>query len=715
MAESDGVPLRVHWAASAWAQAQAAEQLEAAADQAAVEQGGLRAARAKVAGGVVGLQAVRERTSLYVVAEPPDPTESEVCPFRGLAPFDSAHAEYFFGRERLVADLVARLVDSTVIAVVGPSGSGKSSVIRAGLLPALADGVLPGSERWRQLVMRPGEHPVAELRRALHRTAAGGTGADDEPLGSALDGLQSDERLALAVDQFEEIFTACRDEGERTAFADALVALADDTDRRVVVMLVIRGDFYGRCAAYAELSARISANNVLVGPMRREELRRAIELPAKRAGLRVEPSLVSALVGDVAEEPGGLPLLSTTLVELWEKRGGRTLRRASYEASGGVSGAVARLAERAYLRLTDPQRERARRILLRLVDAEEPEPVRQAGAAFRARGRARPGCGHRARGAHGEPPHHGGRGHRRGRSRGAPARMAKAARLARRGHRGPASPPASDPRRRRVGRLRARSGRALPRGAARLRRWTGPASHDPELNELEREFLDESQSASEREAERQRRVNRRLRSLLAGVGVLLAAAVVAGVIAISERQGARNTATVADAERLGAEALNEERLDDALRLANAGVALDDSVTTRSNLLSTLLRSPAALGVLNVGGEPTSIALSPDGGNARGRRDGRDRAAVRRRDARADRRSPGAGSGLVGRLRSRRRARWRSQGATGRNSSRDTSPSSTPTPRGCAARSRSAAIPPPPTGAAVFRDGRLCPGRAGAWS
>ena len=111
--------------------------------------------------------------------------------------------------------------------------------------------------------------------------------------------------------------------------------------------------------------------------MRRDELRRAIELPAKRAGLRVEPSLVSALVGDVAEEPGGLPLLSTTLVELWEERSGRTLREASYEASGGVSGAVARLAERAYRRLSEPQRERARAILLRLADAEEAAPVRR--------------------------------------------------------------------------------------------------------------------------------------------------------------------------------------------------------------------------------------------------------------------------------------------------------------------------------------------------
>ncbi len=154
----------------------------------------------------------------------------------------------------------------------------------------------------------------------------------------------------------------------------------------------------------------------------------------------------------------------------------------------------------------------------------------------------------------------------------------------------------------------------LYRGARLASALDWAASHDPELNELERSFLDESRAASEREAERQRRAVRRLRTLLAGVGVLLAAAVVAGVIAISERQGARSAATVADAERLGAQALAEERVDRALRLASAGLALDDSVATRSSLLSTLLRSPAAIGVLSPGGEALlALALSPDGG------------------------------------------------------------------------------------------------------
>jgi DNA-binding SARP family transcriptional activator/WD40 repeat protein len=613
MADSEGVPLRVHRAASGWAQAHAAERLEATVGRAATERGGLRAVEAAVAGGVADLRLTRERTSLYLVAEPPDPSEPEVCPFRGLAPFDAAHAEYFFGRERLVADLVARLVGSTLIAVVGSSGSGKSSVLRAGLLPALADGVLPGSARWRQVVMRPGEHPLAELGRALARVASGEAEADgDDPLATSLDSLGADERLVLVVDQLEEIFTACRDEAERADFADALAALAEDANRRVVVVLGIRGDYSGRCAEYPGLSEQMSANAVFVGRMRRDELRRAIELPARRAGLRVEPQLISTLVGDVAQEPGGLPLLSTTLVELWEERSGRTLREASYQASGGVSGAVARLAERAYRRLTEPQRERARAILLRLSDSEEAAPVRRRASlaeleAERDEDAARAlavltesrlltvdegavEVAHEA--LLREWP----------RLRGWLAEDAEGRRLHQHliGAAGEWRDSDRDPA-------------ELYRGARLASALDWASTHERELNELERDFLEESRAASEREAERQRRTNRRLRTLLAGVGVLLAAALVAGAIALSERQGARSAATVADAERLGAQALSEERLDQALRLASAGVALDDSEATRSSLLSTLLRSPAAIGVLTPTGEELpALALSPDG-------------------------------------------------------------------------------------------------------
>ena len=618
LAESDGVPLRIHRAAGGWARAEVAERLATTAGRAMSEQPGLRTTETELAGNVVDLQLVQERGAVLSPDEPPDPSERLICPYRGLAPFDAAHAEYFFGRERLVAELVARLVGSTLLAVVGPSGSGKSSAVRAGLLPALADGVVPGSEHWRRAVMRPGARPLAELSRALARAVpeAGDEGAAPW-IADALERLPEGERLVLLIDQFEEAFVACRDQAEREAFFDALVEGAGDPDERLVIVLAIRGDFYARCAEHAELSTLVSANQLLVGPMRRDELRRAIELPARRAGLRVEPRLVSALVGDVASEPGGLPLLSAALVELWQRRDGRSLRYGVYERSGGVSGAVARLAEDAYQRLSPAERLRARPMLLRLAGADdeqaegfvrrrvpldELELDRDEGAAralavltesrlltvdegaaevahealLREWPRLRGWLAEDAEGRHLHQHLIGAAGEWRDSGRD-PAELYRGARLA----------------------------SALD--------WA--AEHDTELNQLERSFLEESRAASERQAERQRRTNRRLRALLAGVGVLLAAAVVAGVIALSERQGARSAATVADAQRLGAQALTEERLDQAARLASAGVALDDSVATRSSLLSTLLRSPAAIGVLSPGGgEPIlALALSPDGG------------------------------------------------------------------------------------------------------
>src|SRR5262245_11834234 len=617
LTESEGLPLRIHRAASGWAQAEVAERLEAATEETAVDQHGLRKGRAKVAGGIAELRLTWERRRRYLVEEPPDPSAPEVCPYRGLAPFDAAHAEYFFGRERLVAELVARLVGSTLLAVVGPSGSGKSSAVRAGLLPALADGVVPGSEDWRRAVMRPGERPLAELSRTLARAVpeAGDEGAAPW-IAEALDRLPDGERLVLLIDQFEEAFVACRDQAEREAFFDSLVEGAGDPDQRLVIVLAIRGDFYARCAEHAQLSALVSANQLLVGPMRRDELRRAIELPARAAGLRVEPRLVSALVGDVAEEPGGLPLLSAALVELWQRREGRTLRHEVYERSGGVSGAVARLAEDAYRRLSAAERLRARPLLLRLAGADE----EQAEGFVRRRA----------------PPE----ALELDRDDGAPRALAvlpqsrlltvdeEAAEVAHEAllREWPRLREwlAEDAEGRRLhqhlivaaGEWRdsGRDPAELYRGARLASALDWAAGHEPELNELERSFLEESRAASERQAERQRRSNRRLRALLAGVGVLLAAAVVAGAIAISERQGARSAATVADAQRLGTQALSEQRLDQALRLASAGLALDDSATTRSSLLSTLLRSPAAIGVLRPGGESIlALGLSPDGG------------------------------------------------------------------------------------------------------
>jgi WD40 repeat protein/DNA-binding SARP family transcriptional activator len=339
---SRGVPRSVHEVASEWARRAATDRVTVAAGEAADGRTRLRTMESEVADSVVDLEKARERAALLTA-----PTEPVVCPFKGLASFEPEDAKYFFGRERLVAELVARLVGAPLLAIVGASGSGKSSVLRAGLLPALEGGILPGSKAWERVLIRPGEHPQRELNRAV----------------AEIDGQG---RLVVAVDQFEEVFTVCRDERERTEFIGRLVHTARDTLGRSVVVLTIRADHYERCAAYPELSELLAANQVLVTSMRRDELRDAVERPALRVGLRVEPSLADALVADVEGEPGALPLLSTALLELWRQRDGRRLRQAAYEHTGGVRGAVARLAEEAYGQLDPAQQAVARSTLARL-------------------------------------------------------------------------------------------------------------------------------------------------------------------------------------------------------------------------------------------------------------------------------------------------------------------------------------------------------------
>jgi WD40 repeat protein/DNA-binding SARP family transcriptional activator len=578
--DTGGVPERVRLAAAEWARADAVRRLGEAAARTSAERAGWRMAEDDLVAGVVELQTLRERAGAGVAFE-----DLPARPFKGLASFDVGDASVFFGRERLVAEMVARLAGTRLMGVIGPSGSGKSSAMRAGLLAALAGGVLPGSAAWPLVVMRPGQRP----RHALER---------------ALAGLAPADRRVVAVDQFEEAFTACRDEGERAAFVDALVGCARDPERRTVVIIACRADFYGDCAAYPELSRLLDASHVLVGPMRRYELRRAIELPAQRAGLHVEPELAEALIADVEDEPGGLPLLSTALLELWQQRDGRRLHLGAYDRTGGVRGAVARLAEASYERLDPAQREHARRIMLRLagdggvrvrvpvaeLDGSDDVLSQLASDRLITIGDGAAEVAHEA--LLREWP----------RLRGWLEEDAEGRRLHR--HLAQAS---------RDWQAAARDPSELYRGArlASANEWAG--AHEEELSELEREFVAASRAATEVEADRQRRANRRLRGLLAGVGGLLFLAVVAGAVALSQRSQARDAARVADAQRLGAEALTNDRLDQALLSASAGVALAPSTATRSSLLSVLLRDPSVLGELRADGWPLySLALSPDG-------------------------------------------------------------------------------------------------------
>ncbi len=552
---------------------------------------------------------MREKAELYSDPRREEPTGSApVCPFKGLASFEASDADYFFGRERLVAEMVARLVGAGLLGVVGPSGSGKSSAVRAGLLPALASGVLPGSEGWKRVLVLPGEHPLASLRGALEVSGS------DDPISSALARLEPPAKLLIAVDQFEETFVACRDEAERAAFIDALADAAERHDSRVAIVLALRADYYGACANQPRLSRLLGESQVLVGPMQPTELVLAIEGPARKAGLMVEPELVARLVEDVAGQPGGLPLLSTALLELWQHREGAAIRLTAYERTGGVEGAVARLAEEAYGTFDRDEQLAARRMLLRLAGSGERDAVvrrrvplselevdrdEQAARVLEvlARSRLLTVGDETAEVAHEallrEWP----------RLRGWLEEDVEGRRLHRR---------LTDAARDWSSAEREAGG--LYRGARLASALDWAAEHGSELNRLEQDFLEDSRLVSEHEAQRNRRVNRRLRTLLAGAAVVLIVAIAAGLLALDQRGDARDAAVTADAQRLGAEALTAESFENALLLARAGIELDESAATRSSLLTVLQRSPARLGTLpGTAGWPLwTVAVSPDG-------------------------------------------------------------------------------------------------------
>ncbi|MGH9216298.1 MAG: BTAD domain-containing putative transcriptional regulator, partial [Acidimicrobiales bacterium] len=306
-----GVPLLVHEQASEWARERASRRVAEASDRVAVSRRRLVATRGEITDGVEGIQRLLEQRRAQLAGREAQLQARVVaalagCPYKGLARFEAADAANFFGRERLVAELVARLAESPLLAVVGPSGSGKSSLVRAGLLPALASGMLPRGRPWHSTIVCPGLHPARELTRRLHDA--------DRPAG---------EPRIVFVDQFEETFTAGAERGEQEEFIGRLLDLADRPDTAVV--LAIRADHLGRCATYPDLADRLTGNDVLVGPMRDSELRRTVELPAQRAGLEIEHGLVEVIVADVAGRAGALPLLSTALAETWERRRGRGL------------------------------------------------------------------------------------------------------------------------------------------------------------------------------------------------------------------------------------------------------------------------------------------------------------------------------------------------------------------------------------------------------
>lgn len=301
-------------------------------------------------------------------------------PFKGLRAFEEADAGDFFGREALIQRLLSRLGEEVplarFLAVVGPSGSGKSSVVKAGLLPALRKGALPGSEQWYMTVLTPGEDPLAELETALLSLSAVVPDRLSERLRADTGGLLSlateilpddDSHMLLVVDQLEELFTLAPDEKTSSFFLSSLHAAVTDPASRVRVITTIRADFYDRPLMHPGFSELVQQRTEVVVPMTPEELEQTITGPAHRANVKLEEGLVGAIVADVAEQPGALPMLQYALTELFEQNVSGIMTLDAYHRIGGVLGALAGRAEDIFQGLDTLEQEATRQLFLRLI------------------------------------------------------------------------------------------------------------------------------------------------------------------------------------------------------------------------------------------------------------------------------------------------------------------------------------------------------------
>ncbi|MGE0601184.1 MAG: LuxR C-terminal-related transcriptional regulator [Dehalococcoidia bacterium] len=310
----------------------------------------------------------------------PNPTR-EGAPYPGLRPFTSEDADVYFGREETIARLLARIDAEEQLTLVGASGSGKSSLVRAGLIPALKLGVLPGSDHWDYVIISPGSDPLAEL---ASRIASIKNVSPD----SALHDLESDERtlglvarqendgdeerrLVVVIDQFEELFTMCRDRQVQRQFVRLLFSALSDARRRVIVILAIRADFYGELANFPGFAELLEPGHVLLGEPTEDELRSAIEGPAVASGCLLEGGLSDRILADLRGAPGALPLLAHALRETWNNREGPSMTFAGYHAAGGIRGAIARTAEQLYGELKPDEQVACQQLMLRLTSLGE--------------------------------------------------------------------------------------------------------------------------------------------------------------------------------------------------------------------------------------------------------------------------------------------------------------------------------------------------------
>jgi WD40 repeat protein/DNA-binding CsgD family transcriptional regulator len=337
-------------------------------------------------------QAVLRARELGLLEAPPavkavsatEPAAQITNPYKGLFAFQEDDADNFFGREALTERLVARLGEdgqaARLLAVVGPSGSGKSSLVKAGLIPALRQGALMDSEDWFILEMIPGNHPFEALEASLLRIAG-------DPSLNLLEQLKQDEHgilqaarhalpldeseLLLVIDQFEEIFTLVDDKAQARHFLESLCEAVTEAFSPLRVVITLRADFFDRLLQNPDLSRLVQDRTEVVIPLSVDEMERAIRVPAEQTGVSLESGLVAAIVADMVEQPGALPLLQYALTEIFEKRAGRQLTLEAYQSIEGVQGVLERRAEATFAGLSQAGKNAARQLFLRLVTLSE--------------------------------------------------------------------------------------------------------------------------------------------------------------------------------------------------------------------------------------------------------------------------------------------------------------------------------------------------------
>ncbi len=506
------------------------------------------------------------RALQFAVGEQPDAAPAALLdaanPYRGLRAFGEDDAGRFYGRERLIERLITRLGYSgpqgRFVALVGPSGSGKSSVVRAGVVPALRCAAVAGSDRWFIVTMTPGRRPFEALEDALRSIAV-------HPPVDLLEQLTTDgisravrslipdpsAQLVIVVDQLEELFSHAAP-ADANAFMTALADTASDRHSGVKLIATMRADFYDHPLRHTEFGELVRLGTEVITPMNAEELERAITAPAAEAGVSFESGLVALIASDMAGQPTALPLMQYALTELFERRSGPTVTTAAYRELGGVSAALARRADALYEGLDATDREHAREVFLRLVTLNDGSAdtrrralateVTESGGGdvsgvLDAFGRARLLTFDRdpvTRGPTVEIAHE--------------ALLTEWTRL-----RDWIDDARADIRSQRRLAAAAAEWRERDRDpdfvltGARLGRYDGWLDHPPvRLTAQERQYLAASRDASDALLATEQQRVRRLRRLVAGVGVALVVALIAGGVAFSQRQRARTQTEAAE-------------------------------------------------------------------------------------------------------------------------------------------------------------------------